>query len=53
MDAIWLGKYCALFLGEIPNPIPICLGTMTHEQEEKGNKVFWETLKEAIRTELF
>jgi hypothetical protein len=26
---------------------------MTHEQEEKGNKVFWETLKEAIRTELF
>lgn len=43
MDAIWLHKYCALFLGEKPNPIPICLGTMSHEQKEKGSKVFWDS----------
>lgn len=35
MDAIWLGKYWALFLGEKLNPIPLCLGTMSHEQKRK------------------
>lgn len=42
MDAI--SKYCPLFLRETPNPIPICFGTMSHEQRT-GAKQF-ETIYE-------
>lgn len=41
------------FWRETPNPIPICLCTMSHEQEETGSKAFWDHLwKKPLRTEI-
>lgn len=52
MDAI--SKYCALFLRETPNPIPICLGTMSCEQlREQEQSSLRPSMKEVVRTELF
>lgn len=36
----------SIILGETPNPVPICLGIMSHEQKEKGSEVFWDSHKD-------